>query len=369
MRASFRRPIGPRLWPFFVLLLVSDPVAAHTLMLSLDAGSSKPVTVLSHKTQDRSPFTRFQVRWDADHMEWRSKILTGPPRIVLDFFASCPPFDSVACPAPGPGLAGIRVGHHPDRVRVVLDIRGRDIPYFTTCQSPGTMFFRVEPLPGKPLSGPGARFVPRIPERALPPEDRARMPVQTRPATDAPQGLKAQGKGLLKSQGTDPGGRPDPDRDLMHWEGDPDGQAGSAFGRVVRDCKRRDWQTAIHDLEGLLDLSPGDRLSEKAYFLLAECHKRLYAREPLSHASEIRAHYERAVNLYPQSPHVPEAFLSLGNLCFILHSKAEALGYYNLILKRYKDAPQALSALIQKAKIYRLKNQARGGVFHSERNR
>jgi TolA-binding protein/predicted negative regulator of RcsB-dependent stress response/ketosteroid isomerase-like protein len=73
----------------------------------------------------------------------------------------------------------------------------------------------------------------------------------------------------------------------------------------------------------------------------------------------VKTLYQDAVSRFPDSPYVPEALLAMGNLCYEVKNYYEAVAYYNIIGKNYKDSAVLLPALMHKARILSLKKKRR----------
>ena len=137
-----------------------------------------------------------------------------------------------------------------------------------------------------------------------------------------------------------------------------DGQEDTAFFlKGLNAYGSQDWSGAIENLTHLIKTYPTGKYIERAYFLLAESYERLHSQSISVHFKEIKNHYEDAINRFPASEFVPDAFFAIGNLYFKIENYFEALGYYNLVLKKDKDSILTLKALTQKVRIFLLKKK------------
>jgi TolA-binding protein len=139
------------------------------------------------------------------------------------------------------------------------------------------------------------------------------------------------------------------------------------FLRGLRAYRTQDWSKAISHLENFITAHPKARHTERAYFLLAKSYDELHSDAQSAQFEKTKRHYEDAVNRFPDSIYAPDALLAIGNLCLETKNYNEALGYFNLILKRHQDSAAAMRALMQKVKILVVKkrtNDARSILKH-----
>ena len=151
----------------------------------------------------------------------------------------------------------------------------------------------------------------------------------------------------------------DPEKKLTQMEVD-DGQDDTAlFLEGLNAYREQNLSGTIEKLNRFIKIYPSGRYTERACFLLAKSYEQLYSDSIPTHFNDIRNHYKDAVNRFPRSIYVPGAMLAIGNLYFKTKCYTEAMGYYNLILRKDKSALCAMSAMIQKAKIFYLKKRRR----------
>jgi len=151
----------------------------------------------------------------------------------------------------------------------------------------------------------------------------------------------------------------DPEKKLTQIEVD-DGRDDSAlFLEGLNTYRVQNLSGTIEKLNHFIKIYPSGRYTERACFLLAKSYEQLYSDSIPTHFKDITNHYKNAVNRFPKSIYAPGAMLAIGNLYFKAKCYIEALGYYNLILRKDKRALCAISAMIQKAKIFHLKKRRR----------
>ena len=243
-----------------------------------------------------------------------------PPMIVIDIIAPTKLLKSRTVRVKTHLLKKIRIGYHQKKIRIVLDIRGKDIPLFTTkiinnrlTVSLGTVGHEKK-------------------ER-----DSNAIPPQTRKTLSRPEILT-----VIKAD---------------------DGQADTArFRKAVNAYKEQDWQTATHELNELIKAFPEGKYAENAYFLLAKVYDSLHPHPMQNHFKEVKDHYDNAVKKFPESKFVPDAILSTGNLYFKAKSYHRAMTFYNLILKKHKYSDANPKALLKIVKIMDIKKRYKDAI-------
>jgi len=273
--------------------------------------------IVSVTATDEKNGTTVHVLGNGQIPDCMTKALESPPRIVVDIFSAAKPFQSMTIPAKSANIKSIRMGHHPKRIRLVIDIKGADLPIFKTMSSNNglTILLRTRE-PEKEKMGESPQDRPRLPHKEIP----------------------------LMEQLTQIGAH----------DGEDD---TTLFSKGVNEYRDQNWAGAIENLNHLVTTYPTGRYTERAYFLLAKSYEQLRSDSVLTHFAEIKRHYEDAINRFPNATYVPDALLSIGNLCFKAKNYHEALGYYNLVYKKDEDSITALRALVQKARIFSLKKK------------
>jgi TolA-binding protein len=131
----------------------------------------------------------------------------------------------------------------------------------------------------------------------------------------------------------------------------------SIYLKCLNTYKAKDWEGAIENLTRLIKKYPHGRYTEKAYFILAKSYGHLSTEFDSVKYKEIKDHYEDAISRFPTSEYVPDALFSIGNLYFHVKNYYEAMGYYNLVLKKDKGSILRIKALMQKTRVLLLRNR------------
>ncbi len=124
------------------------------------------------------------------------------------------------------------------------------------------------------------------------------------------------------------------------------------FGDAAEACKKDQWEEGIKIISEFVEKYPESKYIEKAFFLLAECYRRLYSDNLSEHFTEVAKNYQNAIQKFPNSVHVPAATLMLANIYSKMKNYYEALAYYNILWRRYKDDEVTPEARFQIGKIY-----------------
>lgn len=299
---------------FFILLVLPSYLSATT-QPSISVSNKTPMKrIISITTEQTKTGTIVNVLGNGIIPDYKTKSIDFPPRIVVDIFYAADPLESMTIPVKSPILKSIRVGYHSKRIRLVLDIKGTNMPVFRTMSANNklTIFLRERGL-----------------VKAKSNQIRYRQTNKELPAFE----------------------------ELIKIEAD-DGKNDTAFFlKGVNASRSKNWSEAIENLSHLIKTYPEGRYTERAYFLRAKSYEQLYSTSISGHFTEIKRYYEEAINKFPDSIYVQGALLAIGNLCFNSKNYYEALAYYNLIFKKHKDSIAALRALMQKVKILLLKKK------------
>jgi tetratricopeptide (TPR) repeat protein len=255
-----------------------------------------------------------------EHTAW---IYTTPPKIVIDIPHQVPPFESIVRQVSSPVVERIRVGYHPEGIRLVLDVGGPNIPMFSTEVQGNTLVLTLNA--GGVHTGEGA------------PSAHA----------DKPEGKEKESPGI--SQGSDE--LYDAEAQLLRKEGIDARRGISKYVNGIDAYVSGNWSAAVKNLTRFIEKYPEDTYAEKAYFVVAKAYDRLHAEKAGKHFNEIKRRYEDAIYQHPQSAYVPDAYFSIADLCFRSEMVAEAMGYCNLVIKMEKHAHATLRAMILKAKL------------------
>jgi len=335
-----------------ILLAAPDYLKAATSPPTSVSNSYQITQMISVSLKDDKQGTRVKVAGHDTIFKYVTQTLDSPPRILVDIFAAVPTFETMTIPTKSRNLTSIRVGHHPRSIRLVLDIREDDIPRFTVSSGREglTVFIKFQ-------------------REAIHPERTKKEilslqksdPVHGEPTAEETTLSKPETKDLRKYHRSqensiaDRQQRPDPESKLTQMEV-ADGQDDTAlFMEGLNAYKAKNWSGTVEKLNHFIKIYPSNRYTERACFLQAKAYGQLHSDSIQTHFKDIKDHYEDAINKYPKSIFVPGALLAIGNLCFKIKHYPEALGYYNLVFKKYKNSPQAVRAMIRKARIFRLR--------------
>lgn len=295
--------------------------AKSSSVLGLDGNSlSRPVSIT---TTDSEYGTTVDILGNVKVLEYRTVAFDSPPMIVVDIFRRVASFESVTIPLKSQRVKDIRLGYHPEKIRVVLDIRGSRIPPFSTesVNNRLSLFLRSGEL-----------------------ADIKIIKIRQSEGDEAKQHHVSSGKRIPALE------------KLLQIEKDDGREDTVLFLTSIQAYRDEDWSSAIDSLHRLLTTYPTGRYAERAHFLIAEAYEKRHSDPNLTYFAEIKGNYTEAVRRYPQSIHVAEALFSIGDLYFRIGSTYEALGYYKLALRKEKDSRLALRATIRIARIRALKN-------------
>ena len=277
------------------------------------------IAIDTHATESR---TTVRVLGNARIPDYTIQAFPLPPQIVLDIWCNAPAFKTYRVSAQSANLAGITIGHHQKKIRLTLNLKGSDVPVFTTKSVENELYIILGSPPEK-TRDQGAR--PNTPVTQI----QKAMPDQNKMAADNRK-KKFNAETLKKTPA-------------------PDGREDSALlAAALKAYSDKGWSEAIRNLTRLIETDPGGRYTERAYFLLAEAYKQHHSKSIPDHFDQIRHHYEEALSRFPTSEYIVNAFLGLGNLNFKTGNYYEALGYFNFVLKNDANAPLTVKALMRK---------------------
>ena len=271
-------------------------------------------------------------------LKYQTAAVASPPMIVIDILRRGVSFKTATIPLTVGHLKDIRVGYHPEKIRVVLDIRGSRIPPFATeTNNKGlSIFLRSEVW--------GARDHPATKKTIF---ERAETPFKGN-ENKALRGTQVERASSL-------------DR-LIQIVKD-DGQEDTAlFLKGVHAYRAQNWSTTIDNLDRLLKVRPTGKYAERAQFLIAKAYEKKFSDSLDSHFPEIQDHYTEAVRKFPESEYVAEALLSIADLYYRIDNPYEALGYYKLVLRKEPDSLLSVKAKIGMARIMTLRKERKEAV-------
>jgi len=322
---------------FLVFLVVPTLLNATANPRGADPHNGFMSRVVSVVGEEAKSGTIIRVVGNGKIPDYITGTLDSPLRIVFDFCNPADRFRPQTIPVESAYLTSIRLGYHDKRIRLVLDIKGDRIPRYTARHEKGGLTILLESqkdiLPEKsPIDGHTVTE-----EQARQAQVKAaRLPKQVREIRPAPQ--------LLKIEADD--GQPDT----------------SLFRQAVEAHREHNWSRVVDFLDELVQAYPEGRYAEKATFLLAKSYERLHTPSLSSHFIDMKSRYQDAINRYPDSPYVADAYLAMGDLFFKFRDYYEALACYNIIGKQYPDSREALEALLRKARILSLKKETKKAI-------
>ncbi len=304
--------------------------------------------------------TTVLVRGDGIIPAHMTQTIENPPGIIIDLFCETASFESIKRSVSDLRLNTIRVGHHPQSIRMALDLNGSGIPEFSVIKrlnemrivlgSPETREEKGNPvvqglqLPLEKKSGASYQKTGKADYGG---EENPGHVVSGEPGPVETEVQKVQQIRTI-SPHNDKGSSVD---ELMRVE-PSDGQGDSKlFFDAITAYKKRELRAGIGHLRQLIESYPGGRYTEKAYFLFAKTYGQYYADSLSSRFNDVKNAYEDAIFRHPKSDFIPDAQVSIGNICFNVKNYSEALGYYNLVIEKGKDPAAILEAKMQKASI------------------
>jgi len=297
---------------------------------------------------DRKPIA-IEIPGDGRILDYSTSTMLSPPRIAIDIFGITDPFRTMMTPVRHEYVKDVRIGFHQDRVRIVLDLKTDEIPSFTAWAYDQRLLIVLNPRDTQRARVRGNRQAQGSFDEIEPKTIVERKALEI--AATAPSGRYRPGMARSPRKKDYP-----PDR-LTQLPADDGREDTAILIRGLNAYHARDWRGAIDNFERLAASKSGGRHAERAHFLLAKSYDHLYSSSLLDRLGEIKGRYEAAISEFPHSSFVADALLALGNLCFKTQNYFEALGYYNLLLKKDTESNRAFEAMIQKIKILLLKGR------------
>ena len=291
--------------------------------------------------------------------------LDNPVRLLIDMFIAVPGFKTVFLPLNTTGVTALRMGHHPEKVRVVLEVQGSVMPETETVYEPDGFVLIVK--------SPGAAGITKNEKQDDFAHDSSQVPVD---AANSDDGSMSKNSEEVSAFSTDTGSGTPPDRFFLKRNGIENsnplfnvpvsdlGPGAALFAKGIDHYYKFDWLAAIEQLETLIRLYPRSSYIQKAHFLLPVLYEGKYADTVEAHFRELTDRYRDALSRYPDSPFAGDAMLRMGKLYHKIKNYAEAQGYYNLALKTSPPgSPVALQAKLHTARIFSLKNKEQEAIL------
>ena len=398
MRCCFTRYVHVT---FLFLFFLVCPVDMNAGVQPSNPVSNREIVskIISITTHESKSGTTINVLGDGRISKYITTTLDLPSRIVVDIFCNTNLSGTDTVAVESPSLKRIRIGYHPKKIRLVLDIKGADIPGFSTRtvdkgltvsllsgqemdRKPGKhdKIHTREPDKKMPDSNAAENLEADVsrPETALSKKESPNMDktVPVGPDMNKTVSLSSdmdnkvkivenETENVEKKQESSEGNGPKKVifRNKLTRAVSYDGRHDTTIIQKCLDSyKAQDWSGAIENLKHLIKTYPKGRYAERAYFLLAESSEKLNSQSISDHFNEIKEHYEDAISRYPESVYVPDALLGIGNMYLKIENYFEALGYYNLVIKKGRDSMSAVNALMNKAKILILKKKRKDAL-------
>ncbi|MBU2621869.1 MAG: tetratricopeptide repeat protein [Proteobacteria bacterium] len=284
----------------------------------------------------------------------KAMFLEAPPRIIYDLFYDGMPFSSVARSVNNLYLENIRVGYHPNKIRLVLDMKGLDIPVSRYQQGNNELIIRLGEESQGAESGAKIKNVketnPTVYTPSVSEENNGPRETENNSAgyvKEATSGISDASVSKYLSQSN-------PDlllEKMTQVETNDTSEETALFLKGVEAYKHQRWPEAEKSLQNLIKTYSKGRYSEKAYFLLAKSIDQLYSQTTSEHFSVIKSHYEDAIYRFPASIFVPDTLLSMGNLRLKVKNFDEAIVYFNLVIEKNTGDATFVKAMIQKGNL------------------
>ena len=367
---------------FYVLHLNNVEASPHPATEKSYKGAiSRIVSITTHKSKGQTIVT---VLGDGKISEYIAKSLKAPPRIVVDIFCAARLLSGVSKVVESPDIENIRIGYHSQKIRIVFDIKGSVVPSFTDKPVDNELIITLKSKEGedKKENDNTTNVIEKtkdlttfkknenvkvndIPKDIENPHKKRALEEVTPLISETPDNQKISAdeketKHVVKKQNRskeDGLTKTSPEEKLTQMVEDDGKEDTSIYLKCLGTYKAKDWEGAIENLTRLIKKYPNGRYTEKAYFILAKSYDSLNTELISVHYKEIKGHYEDAISRFPTSEYVPDAVFSIGNLYFYIKNYYEALGYYNLVLKKDKGSILRVKALMQKAKVLLLRNR------------
>ena len=367
---------------FFVLHLNNVAASPHPSTKKSYKGTiSRIVSITTHKSKDQTIVT---VLGDGKISEYIAKPLNAPPRIVVDIFCAARLLGGVSKVVENSDIKIIRIGYHTQKIRIVFDIKGSVVPSFIDKSVDNELIITLKSKEGedkkehdnktnviektkdlatfKKNENVKANDIPKDIENT----DKKRALEEVTPLISETLGNQKNGAAEKETEHVfekqnrsieDGLTKTSPEEKLTQMVEDDGKEDTSIYLKCLDTYKAKDWEGAIENLTRLIKEYPNGRYTEKAYFILAKSYDYLNTEIISVQYKEIKGHYEDAISRFPISEYVPDAIFSIGNLYFFIKNYYEALGYYNLVLKKDKGSILRVKALMQKVRVLLLRNR------------
>ena len=131
MHHYLQRSILTLLLPIILVVLPHDMDASPGPFISV---SNKEVIsrINSLATHESKFGTIVNILGNGKIGKYVTKTIESPPKILVDILCTPESLETTKLALASPNLKGLRVGHHSQKIRLVLDLKGTDLPYFAT---------------------------------------------------------------------------------------------------------------------------------------------------------------------------------------------------------------------------------------------
>jgi tetratricopeptide (TPR) repeat protein len=324
--------------------------------------------------------TIINVLGNAKIHDYAAETLESPAKLVVDIFCHAGLSKTLNIPVNTDDLETIRIGYHPDKIRLVLDIKEKNLSEPKVFDEAGELIIFLSGQSDETNAGVGTKVFQQIHGKASLSAQSNRpgglvegingvtaekSDSQTesagfdRPGNtgDIETGVGAVALGVLSQTSMDPVRSGLLTKKLTRMPLDDGREDTGMFIECIDDYESQEWPLAVEKLKRFIEIYPTGDYTERALFLLAKARDQSLPEPDSKVFNKILGEYEQAIHRYPASIHVPEALLGIGNLYSRHKNYHEALGYYNLILKNNRDSIHSVTALVRKAKILLLRKK------------
>lgn len=275
--------------------------------------------------------------WDPDG-RYRVAASDTAPVIFIDLYEVLPGFKTAVLPVDMGWVTYLRIGHHPDRLRIALDGRHSDFPRAEAIRRNDGLVITLDTpdTAKKKVNAPkDLRVMPQI--SGIPPLNQI-QPVEKDPELVEKRESKTS---FVVRQSL---------ADIT----DPDTQESRLFQEALLLFDNRQWAMARDKVRQILKRYPQGAYAERARFLMTDILTALYADDPAAHYRELAEHFQDVLNRYPESPYRGGALLGLARLHLHMGNHAEALAYYELARESGEDEDGLVfqQAMLGTAKIH-----------------
>ncbi|MBW2491680.1 MAG: tetratricopeptide repeat protein [Deltaproteobacteria bacterium] len=366
---------------FFVFHLNKVAASPHPSAKKSYKGTiSRIVSITTKKIKGQTIVT---VLGDGKISQYDVKPLKTPPRIVVDIFCAARLLGGMSKVVENSDVKIIRVGYHAQKIRIVFDIKGSVVPDYTDKSVDNELIITLKSIEGENIKKTDntTNIIEKTKDlatlntknetvKAIPKEnensDEKRILKETTPLlSETPVNKKndvpeKETKHVINKQNRSKKeglNITNPEEKLTQMVENDGREDTSIYLKCLETYKAKDWEGAIENLTRLIKKYPNGRYTEKAYFILAKSYDQSNKEFNSVQYKEIKGYYEDAISRFPNSEYVPDAVFSIANLYFDIKNYYEALGYYNLVLKKDNGSVLYVRALMQKVEVLLLRNR------------